>query len=79
MSTHTDGDEVTWEGLRDWPLPAPGDSKYSRGQLIVIKSEAGMLLGRDIDAVGPADLAEILARGLCDELPRVLVEIESTR
>ncbi|WP_416405210.1 NAD(P)H-hydrate dehydratase [Arthrobacter sp. LFS091] len=39
MSTHNDHKEptlVTPSLLRDWPLPAPGDSKYSRGAVLVI-------------------------------------------
>ncbi|MDR6986241.1 hydroxyethylthiazole kinase-like uncharacterized protein yjeF [Paenarthrobacter nitroguajacolicus] len=39
MSTRSDSNApvpVTPSLLRDWPLPAPGDSKYSRGAVLVI-------------------------------------------
>ncbi|UKA50788.1 NAD(P)H-hydrate dehydratase [Arthrobacter sp. FW305-123] len=39
MSTHSDSQDptlVTPSLLRDWPLPAPGEDKYSRGAVLVI-------------------------------------------
>ncbi|MGR0158805.1 NAD(P)H-hydrate dehydratase [Paenarthrobacter nitroguajacolicus] len=39
VSTHSDSQAptlVTPSLLRDWPLPAPGDDKYSRGAVLVI-------------------------------------------
>ncbi len=39
VSTHSDSSTptlVTPSLLRDWPLPAPGEDKYSRGAVLVI-------------------------------------------
>lgn len=36
MSIHSEPELVTPSLLRDWPLPAPGDDKYSRGSVLVI-------------------------------------------
>ncbi|MGA8790200.1 MAG: NAD(P)H-hydrate dehydratase, partial [Paenarthrobacter sp.] len=39
MSTHSESSAailVTPSLLRDWPLPAPGEDKYSRGAVLVI-------------------------------------------
>jgi ADP-dependent NAD(P)H-hydrate dehydratase len=36
VSTHSEPTLVTPSLLRDWPLPAPGEDKYSRGAVLVI-------------------------------------------
>ena len=36
MSTPSEPTLVTPSLLRDWPLPAPGEDKYSRGAVLVI-------------------------------------------
>src|SRR4051794_41960972 len=59
--------------LRDWPLPAPGGSKYSRGQVVVVGGArstpgAAMLAGVAALRVGAGRLTLAVARAASVQL-----------
>ena len=75
MSIRTE--PITPALLREWTLPAPGESKYSRGQVIVIGGAAGtpgaaMLSGIAALRVGAGRLTLAVARSVA---PHVAVAI----
>jgi hydroxyethylthiazole kinase-like uncharacterized protein yjeF len=80
MTTSTEGNEVvvvTPDVLREWPLPAPGDSKYSRGQVIVVGGAArspgaAMLAGVAAMRAGAGRLTLAVGRSVA---PHVAVAI----
>lgn len=62
-------DTITPDLLREWPLPAPGDSKYGRGQLIVVGGAtrspgAAMLAGLAALRVGAGRLTLAVAESV---------------
>jgi ADP-dependent NAD(P)H-hydrate dehydratase len=69
--------EVTTELLRDWPLPEPGESKYGRGQLVVVGGAlrspgAAMLSGLGALRVGAGRLTLAVGRSVA---PHVAVAV----
>src|SRR4051794_14165213 len=69
---------LTPSALRDWPLPEPGGSKYSRGQVVVVGGArstpgAAMLAGIAALRVGAGRLTLAVARAasvhLADTVP----------
>src|SRR3954463_14163717 len=75
-------ERVTTRSLRRWPLPAPGESKYSRGDVVVIGGAAGspgaaILAGRAALRAGAGRLrlavAESVAAAVAVAVPEAAV------
>jgi NAD(P)H-hydrate repair Nnr-like enzyme with NAD(P)H-hydrate dehydratase domain len=69
-------DELTPRLVRDWPLPDPRGSKYDRGSVLVLGGSAktpgaAQLSGLRVGRLG------FLAREILDQLPAVMVELDS--
>lgn len=65
--------------LRDWPLPAPGGSKYSRGEVVVVGGArsapgAALLAGRSALRAGAGRLTVAVARTVAVQLAVALPE-----
>lgn len=84
MSTRTDGSggdptPVTPSLLRDWPLPAPGEDKYSRGMVLVIGGGrttpgAALLAGTAALRAGAGKLTLALAESVAVQVGVALPE-----
>lgn len=79
MSTRDEPTPVTPSLLRDWPLPAPGEDKYSRGALMVIGGArttpgAALLAGTAALRAGAGKLAMAVPESVAVQLAVALPE-----
>ncbi|MFJ6538667.1 NAD(P)H-hydrate dehydratase [Paenarthrobacter sp. NPDC091711] len=85
MSTHSDSTSptlVTPSLLRDWPLPAPGDDKYSRGAVLVIGGArstpgAALLAGTSALRAGAGKITLAVAESVAAQVGVALPECGS--